>query len=224
MSEGTDAARRRDAALRDVVLRLLEDAGPNGTATIVQAGHPALRAASVPYDGQLAVDELTALVALMRRTMHAAPGVGLAAPQLGLPVALAVLEDAGLGDGELAAARERAPLPFRVLVNPRYVPLDAGRVSFYEGCLSVTGYQAVVARARRVHLTGYDEVGRPLDEVVTGWSARIVQHETDHLGGTLYLDRAELRSLAASNELGYRWSSELRPESAAKALRFALES
>jgi len=220
---GTDAARRRDVALRDVVLRLLEDAGPTGTATIVQAGHPALRAVAVPYDGQLSTDELADLVALMRRTMHAAPGVGLAAPQIGLPVAIAVLEDAGLGDGEVAAARERAPLPFRVIVNPRYVPLDAERVSFYEGCLSVNGYQAVVARARRVHLVGFDEGARPLDEVVTGWSARIVQHETDHLGGILYLDRAELRSLAAANELGYRWASELRPQAAARALRFPLE-
>jgi len=220
----TGAARQRDVALRDVVLRLLEDAGPTGTATIVQAGHPALRAVSVPYDGQLAADELAALVALMRRTMHAAPGVGLAAPQIGLPVALAVIEDVGVGDSEIAATRERAPLSFRVLINPRYGPVDGERVSFYEGCLSVTGYQAVVARARRVHLVGHDETARPLDEVVTGWSARIVQHETDHLGGTLYLDRAELRSLAATNELGYRWASEPRPEGAAKALRFPLES
>lgn len=89
-----------------------------------------------------------------------------------------------------------------MLVNPRYEAVDDQRVSFYEGCLSVVGYQAVVARHRSVRLTGQDEHGGPLDEVVDGWTARIVQHETDHLAGTLYLDRARLRSLSATDGSG----------------------
>lgn len=213
-----------DQALRDVALWIIESGtrSPEGVAPIVQAGHPALRAVSTPYDGQLSDEELAVLVDVMHRTMRAAPGVGLAAPQLGLPLALAVLEDPGSISPEHAEVREREPLPFRVLVNPRYTPLDEERVSFYEGCLSVVGYQAVVPRARRVHLTGADERGTAVDEIVEGWSARIVQHETDHLGGTLYLDRAELRSLAATDEFGARWSAEPSPEAAARALSFPL--
>ena len=157
--------------------------------------------------------------------MHAAPGVGLAAPQLGLPLAIAVLEDPGTTSDEHAEVREREPLPYRVLVNPSYeaVQDQTGAVmfsSFYEGCLSVVGYTAVVARARQVHLTGLDEHGTQVDELVTGWSARIVQHETDHLRGTLYLDRAELRSLAATDGFGARWAAEPRPVAASHALGF----
>ncbi|WP_308201774.1 peptide deformylase [Cellulomonas fimi] len=218
----TDSARQRDVALRDLVLRLLDAAHGTGTVPIVQAGHPVLRAQALPYDGQLADDELESLVHVMRATMHAAPGVGLAAPQIGLPLAVAVIEDSGPPDGDVGQVRERSPLAFRVLVNPRYAPVDDERVAFYEGCLSVVGYQAVVARARHVHLVGADERGRPLDEVVSGWPARIVQHETDHLGGVLYLDRAELRSLAAADALGLRWASEPRPTTAARALGFDL--
>jgi len=214
-------ATERDAALREHALRLLDTAGA-GPAAIVRAGHPALRGVAVPFDGQLEGEELDGLLALMHRTMRAAPGVGLAAPQIGLPLAIAVLHDPGVTSEQVAAVRERAPLAYRVLVNPAYAPEGDERAAFYEGCLSVPAYQAVVARWRAVRLTGADETGAPLDEVVTGWSARIVQHETDHLGGTLYLDRAELRSLAAADEIGMRWASEPRPAGAAEALGFAL--
>ncbi|NTW38700.1 MAG: peptide deformylase, partial [Cellulomonadaceae bacterium] len=123
---------------------------------------------------------------------------------------------------EAASARERTPVPFRVLVNPRYAPVGAERVAFYEGCLSVAGWQAVTARWSTVHLTGADEVGRRLDEVVSGWPARIVQHETDHLGGRLYVDQAEMRSLVAPGEV-HRWAGEATPERAARELGFPLE-
>lgn len=219
--EPAHAARERDRALREHALRLLDAAGA-GPAPIVRAGHPALRGVAVPFDGQLEGEELAGLLALMHRTMRAAPGVGLAAPQIGLPLALAVLEDPGMASEEVAAVRERRPLPYRVLVNPVYEAVGDERAEFYEGCLSVPAFQAVVARWRTVRLTGADEHGTPLDETVSGWSARIVQHETDHLGGTLYLDRAELRSLAAADEIGMRWASEPRPEQAARALGFAL--
>lgn len=213
--------------VRDRVAELLAtaDADPAGTVPIVPAGHPALRSRAVPYDGQLDDDVLTALIAVMRRTMHAAPGVGLAAPQIGLPLALAVLADPGAADPATAAVRERPPLPFRVLVNPAYAPVpgeEPERVAFYEGCLSVVGYQAVVPRLRRIRLTGADETGARLDEVVQGWPARIVQHETDHLEGVLYLDRAHLRSLSTTGHLGPRWAGEPRPDEAARTLGFPL--
>lgn len=122
--------------------------------------------------------------------------------------------------------RERPALPFRVLVNPGYGPVPGEEpepVAFYEGCLSVVGYQAVVPRLRRLRLTGSDAEGTALDEVVQGWPARIVQHETDHLLGTLYLDRAHLRSLSATDDLGAHWASEPRPAEAARLLGFPLE-
>ncbi len=211
------------ARLRDLTLRVVE-AAAEGVAPIVRAGHPALRVTAQAYDGQLADDELAALVAVMHRTMRHAPGVGLAAPQIGLPLAIAVVEDPGVSDERVAEVRERVRVEARVLVNPAYEAADDERAAFYEGCLSVPGYQAVVARHRRVRLTGQDETGAALDEVLTGWPARIVQHETDHLRGTLYLDRAELRSLAAADELGLRWASEPRPEAASAALGFPLPS
>ena len=180
--------------VREAALRLVERAAddPRGLVPIVHAGHPVLRAGTVPFAGQLADDELAALLDVMHRTVRAAPGVGLAAPQIGLPVALAVVEDP-LAD----PSREREPVPFRVLVNPRYDAVGDERAAFEEGCLSVPGYAAVVARFRRVHLVGHDERGTALDEELVGWPARIVQHETDHLSGTLYVDKADLRTLVA---------------------------
>ncbi len=188
--------------VREIALRLVELAGAraDGLAPIVRAGHPALRAVAVPYDGQLADDELTALLAVMHRTMRAAPGVGLAAPQLGLPLALAGVAVPPGGGPRADPARGRVPVAFRVLVNPSYEAVGAQLSAFAEGCLSVPGYAAVVARHRAVHLVGHDEAGAALDETLVGWPARIVQHETDHLAGTLYLDKADLRSLAAVSE------------------------
>lgn len=213
-----------DPVLRDAVRDLLDVAEERGDGVlpIVQAGDPVLRRPATPYTGQLG-DELDRLLETMRRTMHAAPGVGLAAPQVGIPLAIAVVEDAGAPADD---PRERVPLAYRVLVNPRYEGLarpdgTVERVAFYEGCLSVSGWQAVVARHRRVRLTGQDETGAALDEVLTGWPARIVQHETDHLAGELYLDHAQIRSLASNENLA-RWWADPDPRTAAEALGFAL--
>jgi peptide deformylase len=187
---------------------------------VVQTGDPVLRRVTTPYAGQLDDALLAELLAAMRETMHAAPGVGLAGPQVGLSLALAVIEDQWPA-GELAEARERTAVPFRVLVNPHYEPVGERRVAFFEGCLSVAGYQAVTPRWRSVHLTGQDQTGAALDEVLTGWPARIVQHETDHLAGRLYLDGAELRSLVGPEEAG-RYLADVTPERAAAELGFPL--
>lgn len=188
---------------------------------IVAAGDPVLRRPAEPYDGQLPGDLLPRLIEAMRVTMHAAPGVGLAAPQIGVPLRIAVLEDAAAVPDEVRMARGRVPLAFRVLVNPVYEGVGGRGAAFYEGCLSVPGYQAVVARHERVRLRGLDERGRALDEEVAGWPARIVQHETDHLGGTLYLDRAEPRSLTTTQAAVDRWAQPT-PELAARELGFPL--
>ncbi|MEV7086017.1 peptide deformylase [Streptomyces sp. NPDC093085] len=205
--------------LIDLVDSLLETAGP---APIVVAGDPVLRRPSAPYDGQLGDERLARLIELMRATMLDAPGVGLAAPQIGIPLRLAVIEDPAEVPDEIRDIKGRVPQPFRVLVNPAYTPLGE-RVAFFEGCLSVPGYQAVVARHRTVLLHGEDEKGQRIDEEFTGWPARIVQHETDHLDGTLYLDRAESRSLCANHQVAERWAQPT-PEHAARELDFPVPS
>ena len=186
---------------------------------IVAAGDPVLRRRSEPYDGSLPAELLGALVDAMRETMLAAPGVGLAAPQVGLGVQLAVVEDLAALPAEAARIRARAPLPFRVLVNPTYEAVGDDVATFYEGCLSVPGYQAVVQRAAAVRLRCWDAEGGETDEVITGWSARIVAHETDHLAGILYLDRAITRSLTSNENYLARWASPT-PQAARVAMGF----
>ncbi|WP_418277842.1 peptide deformylase [Isoptericola jiangsuensis] len=211
-----------DVELADAVAGLLDLVATQpenpGVLPIVQAGDPVLRTPAAPYTGQLG-DVLPRLLEAMRRTMRAAPGVGLAAPQIGIGLAIAVCEDVGVPDD----LRERAPLPYRVLVNPRWTPVeDAGEVAFFEGCLSVAGWQAVVARPRSVRLTCQDEHGDHVDEVLTGWPARIVQHESDHLAGRLYLDAAESRSLTSNDNLARFWGAGPDPAPAASRLGFPL--
>ena len=173
---------------------------------IVQAGHPVLRQQAAVFDGQLDSAELAALIALMREVMHDAPGVGLAAPQLGVPLQLAVLEDQYDVDAEISAVRGRSPLEFFAVINPSYRAVGTGSAAFYEGCLSLQGLQAVVSRHESVRLDFTDPSGTARQQEFSGWQARIVQHETDHLQGILYIDRAELRSLSNNAEYGDRWA------------------
>ncbi|KHL00340.1 peptide deformylase [Sinomonas humi] len=193
-------------------------AGPE-LPSIVQAGHPVLRTQALPFDGQLDDALLNALIEVMRRTMHAAPGVGLAAPQIGLPLRLAVIEDMWATDEDLVRARDRAPLPFFAVLNPRYAALDDEHVAFYEGCLSVRGYTAVVRRPARIEARWTAPTGAARRAEFSGWQARILQHETDHLAGTLYLDKAEPRSLCTNEEYAGRWADPT-PEAAARELGF----
>ncbi|MEU0407797.1 peptide deformylase [Streptomyces griseorubiginosus] len=206
--------------LADLVEELLTTDGP---LPIVAAGDPVLRQTIQPYDGHLDAALFSRFVKALRITMHTAPGVGLAAPQVGVPLRIAVIEDPAPVPEEVRLARGRVPQPFRVLVNPSYEAAGAERAAFFEGCLSVPGWQAVVARPAAVRLTCEDELGRPVDEVFSGWPARIVQHETDHLDGTLYLDRAELRSLSSNQAMAERWTQPT-PERAAASLGFELPS
>jgi peptide deformylase len=195
--------------------------------TIVECGDPILRRRAEPIDpSDLHTEELQRLIEQMRATMEAAPGVGLAAPQVGVPLQLAVLQDGPERWSHLTeeerADRERDTLPFTVLVNPTISPVDdLGKVSFYEGCLSVPGLTGVVTRHRAIRIKALDERGQPMDRVFAGWPARIVQHEVDHLSGHLYLDRVETRSLSTLDNYAQRWAT--RPLShASTELGFAL--
>lgn len=206
--------------IRESVLGLL-DAGT--LPPIVQAGHPALRQRAVAFDGQLSPDELGRFIDLMRAVMHEAPGVGLAAPQLGIPLQLAVLEDLYPLDPEVALVRNRHPLEFFAVLNPRYQPVGSTTAAFYEGCLSLNGLQAVVVRPEQVALDYVTPEGTTVRRTFEGWQARIVQHETDHLAGTLYIDKAELRSLSTNSEYATRWA-EPGIDRAREALGFVLDA
>jgi peptide deformylase len=186
---------------------------------LIHAGDPVLRRYAADYTGQLPAELLTDLLAAMRESMLAAPGVGLAAPQIGLGLRIAVIEDDADLPEEVTTAIDRRPLPYQVIINPAYTPLDGETVEHYEGCLSVPGYRAVVARATRVRLTYLDDQLETREQEFSGWQARIVQHETDHLNGILYLDKALLRSLTtADNHLAHWARPDLSP--ARQALGF----
>ncbi|MFI7587063.1 peptide deformylase [Spongisporangium articulatum] len=183
--------------------------------TVTQVGEPVLRRPAARYDGQLPDDLLAELLDAMRAHLPGV-GVGLAAPQVGVPLALAVIEDPAEVPEEIALARERPPQPFLELVNPVVTAVGDERRSFYEGCLSVDGLTAVVARWHRVQLAAADRSGRGYELELTGWPARIAQHETDHLNGTLYLDRAELRSLSTTAVYATHWAAPTPGPSAAE--------
>ena len=179
---------------------------------IVQAGHPVLRGkAALVTPERLASPDFAALVKTMTDVMRKAPGVGLAAPQIGVDLQLIVLEDAEhlmsrLGP-EQREARGRVAFPLRVIANPVLELRGEARATFFEGCLSVPGYMALVERALEVEVTGIDERGDPVRWAVSGWPARILQHEVDHLRGTLYVDRMLPRTFSANAEVQARWLS-----------------
>lgn len=180
---------------------------------IVQIGVPVLRsrAEEVPRE-RIATPEFQALVARMIDTMRKAPGVGLAAPQIGVPWRVIVLEDREELMSKLTPEerkeRERVAFGPRVFVNPVLKPIGDARATFFEGCLSVRGYVGLVDRALEVEVTGLDEHGAEQTWRVHGWPARILQHEVDHLDGTIYVDRMLTRSFTNADEAKKRFAGK----------------
>ena len=179
---------------------------------IVQAGHPVLRQkARALTPDEIRSSSCQQLIELMRQTMYDAPGVGLAAPQIGLSFQLAVLEDRedllkGLPPQELAD-RDRRHVPFTVIINP-VISLEEPTIEFFEGCLSLSGYSAIVPRAGRVRVECLNQNAEPVTIEATGWHARILQHEIDHLYGTIYIDRMLPRSLTTTENLVRHWKDK----------------
>jgi peptide deformylase len=181
------------------------------SSTIVQAGHPVLRTPAAPVPAEMiGTPELDELIDRMITAMRQAPGVGLAAPQIGVGLQIIALEDTEERMARLTAEqrneRGRQPLPLTVILNPELRLIEGERAVFFEGCLSVAGYVALVERARAVEVTGLTPQGEPLRWQVSGWPARILQHEVDHVGGTLYVDRMLTRSFCSAEEALSRWS------------------
>ena len=126
--------------------------------------------------------ELHELLQDMRETMVAANGAGLAAPQIGVNLQVVIF-----GTGQIVPRYpQEPPIPPTVLINPVLEPIGTDEVDGWEGCLSVPGMRGLVPRWAQLRYRGFDERGQAIDRTVTGFHARVVQHEADHLWGKLY--------------------------------------
>jgi peptide deformylase len=180
---------------------------------IVQAGDPVLRKQSrLLTKDEISSPSIQQLIELMRETMREAPGVGLAAPQIGQSIQLAVIEDPAEYLSQLSpdqlAELQRSAVPFHVIINPKLTFTDNSSAPFFEGCLSVDGYQAVVDRALNVRVECLNERGEEVTINAHGWYARILQHEIDHLNGILYVDRMQTRTLTTAENTLRFWRGQ----------------
>jgi len=141
--------------------------------------------------------ELRELIADMDETMMALDGAGLAAPQIGVGLQVVIF-----GVEENPRYPDAEPVPHTVLINPVLTPVGADMEEGWEGCLSVPGMRGLVPRYRHLRYQGRDPYGRPIDRTVSGFHARVVQHECDHLVGILYPMRIrDLRNFGFNEEL-----------------------
>lgn len=160
---------------------------------VARLGHPALRQKAGEVDpADLRAGKLQALVDDMFETMHAYQGVGLAGPQVHLPLRVFVYEL----QPEVARRRQTEPLAPGVMFNAVYEPLGGDRIVEWEGCLSVPFLSGECPRYRSIRVRGHDAGGEPVERIIEGYAARIFQHEIDHTDGNVYLDRMQdLRTL-----------------------------
>ena len=147
---------------------------------ILKMGDPRLLRVAQPVTA-FYTSELQLLIGDMFDTMHAANGAGLAAPQIGVNLALVIF-----GFSDSSRYPDAPPVPETVLLNPVITPLGDEQEDGWEGCLSVPGMRGIVPRHTRIRYTGVDPLGVPIDREVDGFHARVVQHECDHLIGMLY--------------------------------------
>ena len=152
---------------------------------ILKMGDPRLLEKSLPVEP---IDPLALAPLLndMWETMADASGAGLAAPQIGVMRRVVIF-----GYQENPRYPQAPPVPETVLINPVITPLDDIREDGWEGCLSVPGLRGIVSRYRNIRYRGYDQYGEPIERETSGFHARVVQHECDHLDGILYPHRIE---------------------------------
>jgi len=157
-------------------------------------GHPLLREVARPLGAEeLDSPELQVLLADMVDTLHDYGGIGLAAPQIGEPLRLAIIEI----DGGPTRYGELAPLPLTVFVNPLIEVLDPATAGYWEGCLSVPGLRGFVERPQHVRIQYTNLVGTQEVMELKGFPATVFQHEFDHLDGKLFIDRIQDTRLLA---------------------------
>ncbi len=163
---------------------------------VLRMGNPLLLQVSEPVI-DFGSPELLALLQDMQDTMHALDGAGIAAPQIGVLKRMVIF-----GVEQNPRYPEAEAVPFTVLCNPVIVALADAVEEGWEGCLSVPGMRGVVPRWTSIRYTGFDQSGNPIDREATGFHARVVQHECDHLDGILYpLRIRDLRRFGFTAEL-----------------------
>jgi len=148
--------------------------------TVLRMGDPVLLQKAVPVTA-FDTPELHSLIEDMQDTMAYMNGAGIAAPQIGVSLRVVIF---GVGSNPRYPDAEQ--VPYTVLINPILTPVGDAQEDGWEGCLSVPGFRGVVPRYQRLHYTGFDQYGKPIDRLVSGFHARVVQHECDHLDGILY--------------------------------------
>ncbi len=162
---------------------------------VLRMGHPVLRQVAQPVTAF--GSELDALIADMDDTMRAEHGAGIAAPQIGVSSRVVIFEVQ-----ENPRYPHVTPVPYTVLINPTLTPLGMELEEGWEGCLSVPGMRGLVPRYQRLHYTGFNRDGMPIERTVEGFHARVVQHEVDHLDGILYPQRVrDLRNFGFEDVL-----------------------
>ena len=174
-------------------------------------GHPVLRARAKPLDpADIKTPEVQQLIDDMFETMKEYNGVGLAAPQVHESVRLFV---AGFAphprerDEDEDEGEEDERVPLMTLINPEIIPIGGDTDDDWEGCLSIPEIRGRVPRAREIDVKAYDRRGRRISIHARGFTARVIQHETDHLDGVLFLDRMpSLATLTYIEEFGRYWS------------------
>lgn len=178
---------------------------------ICQEGHPVLRSCARPVNLALITSpEYQELVDKMVVAMRQQLGVGIAAPQVGVGLRVFCLEFTAthlkIMGPEKARMREMSILPLCILANPVLKVTKEEKAIWEEGCLSFAGFVAKVPRARQVFVSGLNREGTEEKYVLNGWSARIAQHEMDHLEGMLYIDRMlpkSLKHIACDQHVGF---------------------
>lgn len=163
---------------------------------VLKMGDPLLLQVAKPVE-RFGTPELAALLGDMRETMSSLNGAGLAAPQIGVSQQIVIF---GLERNPRYPQAEE--VPYTVLINPALEPLTQEMEEGWEGCLSVPGMRGLVPRYAKLRYRGFDEHGHPIDRTVTGFHARVAQHEVDHLHGILYPMRIrDLRNFGFSETL-----------------------
>jgi peptide deformylase len=152
---------------------------------VLKMGDPVLRQIAAPVT-KLDTPELHALIADMDETMRALNGAGIAAPQIGVSQRVVIFELA-----ENPRYPHVSPVPYTVLINPVLTVLGEEQDEGWEGCLSVPGLRGLVPRYLHLRYQGFDAQGNPIDRTVSGFHARVVQHEVDHLDGVLFPQRVK---------------------------------
>ncbi|TVT99560.1 hypothetical protein EJB05_55051, partial [Eragrostis curvula] len=168
----------------------------------VKAGDPVLHEPAqevAPED--VSSEKVQGAIDRMIDVMRKAPGVGLAAPQIGIIVLEDTQEYISYAPKKDIEAQDRRPFDLLVIINPKLKKTSKRTAFFFEGCLSVDGYRAVVERHLDVEVSGLDRNGSPIKVQASGWQARILQHECDHLDGTLYVDKMVPRTFRIVDNL-----------------------